>query len=286
MLSGTSSNFLISDGVHSGVSIYSSDSCSGFPVLNRYATPYQGLVIYAFQVDSYGNCIGPSTGNWTKSFPDAEVSFTSSYLGTHEVQITPNLPAVVGTISFTDGTFSDSTGTITASSATAHHYSILGLDSEGNFTSQAGQIRSIIVRVEDVYNALTTSYDGPHYLKWSTTATGNPANSALGISASSPIIPPNGIYQIVNGIVTIPLTTVKFVNSNETPTITVYEGDSCAGNLCGVSPPINVTDNVTAFAQIRTAANNGGIVFDGPPGRLFAKADRLPTAAAQRENVA
>jgi ABC-type protease/lipase transport system fused ATPase/permease subunit len=34
------------------------------------------------------------------------------------------------------------------------------------------------------------------------------------------------------------------------------------------------------------ALENGGIVFDGPPGRLFAKADRLPTAAAQRENVA
>lgn len=34
------------------------------------------------------------------------------------------------------------------------------------------------------------------------------------------------------------------------------------------------------------ALENGGVVFDGPPGQLFAKAGRLPIAPAQRENVA
>jgi ABC-type multidrug transport system fused ATPase/permease subunit len=34
------------------------------------------------------------------------------------------------------------------------------------------------------------------------------------------------------------------------------------------------------------ALENGGVAFDGPPARLFAKADRLPKTPAQPENVA
>jgi hypothetical protein len=262
-LNGITTPLSVADGPQGGVSIYSTDSCSGSPVLNRSATPYQGLVMYAYKVDSYGNCIGPSTGNWTKSFTDGEALFTSSPNNTHDVQLTPNQPGVNGTVTFTEGSYSDSTGTITATAATAHHFAIRGLDADGNFTTTAGEIKSLIIRVEDVQNDITYSYDGPHYLKWSTTATGNPANPQLGLAAQTPVIPADGLYDVVNGIITIPAVNVKFVNSNETPTITVYEGDTCAGNICGISSPITVNDNVTAYAQIRTAANNGGSVFDG-----------------------
>jgi hypothetical protein len=260
-ITGTTDPFQINDGAYGGLSIRDADSCAGNVVGDRFSTALAPVTLYAYSTDAYGNCTTSASGNWSKTFTNPELVFDTATSGVHQVQYTPWIVSATGSISVNDGTYTANTGTITVSDATPDHFAIMGIDVASNFTTIAGDTHDIIVRAEDIANNATNLYDGNHALTWETTATNN--SPPVEISAPlSPSIPSNTTYTFSAGYITSPTPQIVLYNTLETPTVTVYDNGSCAGNMCGTSNALTINTNTKSEALVRTAALNAGSVFN------------------------
>ncbi|MBL7665387.1 MAG: hypothetical protein JNM93_09650 [Bacteriovoracaceae bacterium] len=253
-----SSPIQVMDDAVTEVRVVDSNSCAANAIGNiNYQVPAP-QILYSYYYDQWGNCVSSANVDWTTSFLATQATIDPPTTGQPSVIYTPIQAGTTGTVSITDGTFSDSTGTITNVTGTAAYFVIIGLNSLGNYTINPGVNSIAQVEARDIFGNLASSYSGTHSLTWTTNATAPNAPAALGLPANLPVTPTNGNYQFINGVLTSPNPLFRPYDSNETPTLTVYDGASCGTSVCGTTTPITVNDAALTYALVRSSANGLG----------------------------
>ncbi|MBT3981023.1 MAG: hypothetical protein HOE90_06690, partial [Bacteriovoracaceae bacterium] len=268
---GVTTAITVNDDVKASVKIMDSDSCAALEYTTGSMVIPATLSLYAYYHDAYDNCIEKGTDqanvDWSKTWTDLQVTFTGGVVGVQSQVMNPIAAGAAGSVSITDSTYSDSTGSIDVSNGIASSFIIIGFGTSGNFTLTAGVAYQILFEARDPLGNIATAYTGAKSITTTTTATATSPLTALGVGANSPSIPAaSTAFTFVNGVYISPVPTVTLYNTEENPIVTIYDGGSCGGSNCGISTPVTVSNTALTYALIRTQALNAGgngATFDG-----------------------